>query len=37
MKTHEDSNKSYPLMVAHPQILEYSVIMHEIHLEYWIY
>ena len=30
MKIHDDSNKSYPSMVAHPQILEYSIIMHQI-------
>ena len=30
MQIYEDSNKSYPLMVAHPQILECSMIMHQI-------
>ena len=30
MKIHEVSSKSYPSMVAHPQILEYSIIMHQI-------
>ena len=28
--TDEDSNKSYPSMVAPPQILKYSIIMHQI-------
>ena len=30
MKIHEVSSKSYPSMVAHPQILEYSIIMNQI-------
>ena len=30
MKIHEDSNKSYPSMVVHRQILDYSMIMHPI-------
>ena len=29
-KFHEDSNKSYPSMVVNPQILDYSMIMHQI-------
>ena len=32
MKINEHSNKSYPSMVAHPQIIEYTTIMlHIIH------
>ena len=30
MKIHKDSNKSYPLMVAPPQILEYFIVMYQI-------
>ena len=30
MKIDGDSNKSYPSMAAHPQISQYSVIMHQI-------
>ena len=30
MKIHKDSSKSYPSMVVHPQILYYSLIMHQI-------
>ena len=30
VKIHEDSNKSYPSMVVHRQILDYSMIMHPI-------
>lgn len=30
MKINEHSNKSYPSMVAHPQIIEYSTIMLQI-------
>ena len=28
--THKDSNKFYPLMVAHHRILDSSIIMHQI-------
>ena len=44
MLGHEDPNKPYPLMVAHSQILEYSIILQQkpillkvVHPEYWIY
>ena len=29
-KIHKDPNKQYPAMVAHPQILDNSMIMHQI-------
>ena len=30
MKIHKDSNKSYPSMVVHPQMLDFYMILHQI-------